>query len=176
MATVASVGRMALDPISVLHSGLFLAVVCGAYGWLVGVLWTPFLVAGRVRKLFDSLPHADWRVSYALFIPLPGVAWGFLFGCTLSLSRDVRPPTRASELYVAGVDGIVAATLVSVVLWPTLLVYVLPRRGVDWDPDGYGPTTVLLVLGVTVWYLLFLVGPAYALSVFAGFGDSFSGT
>lgn len=165
---------MAVDPVSILHTGVFLAVVCGLYGLVVAVPWAPFLLAGRMRGLFDSLPPHDWRVNYALWIPLPAAVWGFLFGSGLSLSRDVRPPTRASELYVAGVDGIAVATLASIVLWPALVLYVLPARGIDWDPAEYAPTTVLLVVGATVWYLVWLVGPAYVLAVFAGFGDAMS--
>lgn len=166
---------MVLDPISVLHTGVFFAVVCGLYGWLVAAAWAPFLLADRVRRLFGSLPPTDWRLNYLLWMPLPAVLWGFLFGSALSLSRDVRPPTRASELYVAGIDGIVVATVLSALLWPVLLLYVLPARGFDWDRDEYGPRTVLLVVAGTVWYLLFLVGPAYVFVLLAGWGDVLSG-
>jgi hypothetical protein len=167
---------MTVEPLAVLHSGVFTALLCGIYGWLIGVLWSPFLLARRMRLLFASLPNADWRVSYGLWIPLPAVVWGFCFGCVISLSRDLRTPGKASPLYVAGLDGIAVATLVSLLLWPALLLYVLPERGFDWDPAEYDVRTVLLVVAGIVWYLLFLVGPAYAMSVFAGFGDSFSAT
>jgi hypothetical protein len=167
---------MAVDPLSVLYTGLFLAVVCAVYGWLVAVAWLPFLAAGRLRRLFGSLSTRGWLANYALWMPLPGAVWGFVFGCTLSASRDVRAPSQVSPLYVAGVDGIVAATLVSLVLWPVVLLSVLPARGIDWDPEGDSPGTAALVVGGTVWYLLFLVGPAYALSVFAGFGDAMAAT
>lgn len=165
-----------LDAVGILYTGVFIAILCGLYGLFVGVLWTPFLVARSVRALFDSLGDRDWRVTYVLWIPLPAVLWGFLFGSVLSLSRAVRPPTRASELYVAGMDGLAVATLVSIILWPILLVYVLPGRGCDWDPNGYGPKTIVLVVGGLVWYLSFLIGPAYVLSILAGFGDVMSGT
>jgi hypothetical protein len=87
----------------------------------------------------------------------------------------VRPPTQASEIYVAGIDGIVVATLLSLLLWPFLLLYVLPGSGLDWDRNEYAPKTIMLVVGSLVWYLMFLVGPAYILALFAGFGDVMAG-
>lgn len=166
---------MALQPLEILHTGVFMLVIAGLYGWCIGVLWSPFLLSARVRSLFGSLPPSDWYWNYALWIPLPAAVWGFLFGAGLSTSRDVLSPGNASELYAAGVDGIVVATAVSLVLWPAVLLYALPERGIDWDPENYSPTTVLLVATSVVWYLVFLVGPAYVFTVFAGFGDVMSG-
>lgn len=166
---------MALQPLDILHTGVFMLVIAGLYGLLIGVVWSPFLLSARFRSLFDSLPPAEWFWNYALWIPLPAAVWGFFFGSGLSLSRDVFSPGQASELYAAGVDGIVIATVVSLVLWPTVLLYALPDRGIDWDPERYSPTTVVLVVSSLVWYLVFLVGPAYVFTVFAGFGDVMSG-
>jgi hypothetical protein len=161
--------------LSVLFTGVHFALLIGLYGLLIGVFWSPFLAAGRFRDLFASLPPSEWRVNYALWIPLPALVWGFLFGGVLSVSLDVRPPTQASEIYVAGIDGIVVATLISLLLWPILLLYVLPASGFDWDCNEYAPRTVVLVVGSLLWYLVFLVGPAYVLSIFAGFGDAMAG-
>lgn len=166
---------MALQPLEILHTGVFLAIVSGLYGLCIGVLWSPFLLSGRFRHFFESLPPAEWYWNYALWIPLPAAVWGFFFGSGISLSRDVFSPGKASELYAAGVDGIVIATVVSLLLWPVVLLYVLPRKGYDWDPADYSPTTILLVVGSLIWYLVFLVGPAYVFTVFAGFGDVMSG-
>ena len=165
---------MALQPLEIVYTGVVLAVVGGIYGWLVAVLWSPFLLSGRMRSLFETLPPSDWRVNYALWMPLPAAIWAFLFGFGLSLSSDVRPPTKAASLYVAGVDGIALATLVSLPLWPALLLSLLPKRGFDWAPNDYGPKTAALVVTGTIWYLVFLVGPAYALSILAGFGQVMS--
>lgn len=117
---------MALQPLEILYTGVFIAVLSGVYGWLVALIWSPFLVAGRFRGLFRALPPAGWRVNYALWMPLPAAFWGFLFGSVLSLSLDVRPETKASPIYVAGLDGIALATLVSLPLWPILFLHVLP--------------------------------------------------
>lgn len=167
---------MAVDILAVLYSGVFVAVFTGLYGWLVGIVWTPFLASKRLRQLFDELPPDEWVLNYVLWIPLPAVVWGVLFGAGLSLSRDVLPPGQASPLYAAGVDGIILATVVSLVLWPVLLLSVLPDRGIDWIPEGDRPKAALLVVAGLVWYLVFLVGPAYVFTIFAGFGDAFSGT
>ncbi|MEF8807062.1 hypothetical protein [Natronomonas sp.] len=166
---------MALQPLSILYTGVFLAVVAGLYGWFIGILWSPFLLTERFRRLFESLPPFEWLPNYVLWIPLPAVVWGFFFGAGISLSRDVLSPGKASELYAAGVDGIVIATAVSLVVWPVVLLYVLPRKNLDWDPNGYSASTVLLVVTSLLWYLVFLIGPAYVISVFAGFGDAMTG-
>lgn len=163
---------MALQPLSILHTGVFFAVLAGLYGWIIGALWSPFLLPERGRSLFDSLPPSEWYWNYALWIPVPAAVWGFVFGTTLSVSLDVRPPTQASEIYVAGIDGIIVASAVALLLWPTLLLFVLPAR---WDPQEYSPATLLFVLGSLVWYLVLLAGPTYVLTVFAGFGDAMAG-
>lgn len=162
---------MTIEVGSVLYTGVFLAVFGWLYGWLIGVVWSPFLLSARLRALFTARESRDWRVNYVLWIPAPAAVWAFVFGAVISLSRDVRVPGKASPLYVAGVDGIVAATAVSVLLWPILLLYVLPRRGYDWNPTEYGLSTALLVVVGLLWYLVFLIGPAYVISIFAGFGD-----
>lgn len=166
---------MSVEPLSVLHTGVFLAIVAGLYGLVVSVVWSPFLISGRVRRLFDALSSRDWRLDYALSAPLPAVCWGFLCGAAVSLSLDVRPPGDASPLYASGVDGIVAATAISLLLWPALLVYVLPARGIDWYASEDRPTTVVLVLAGIAWYLPWLVVPTYYVVVFAGFGDVMTG-
>lgn len=160
---------------SVMFTAVHFALLTGLYGLLIGVFWSPFLAAERLRDLFASLPPSEWRVNYILWIPLPALVWGFLFGGVLSVSLDVRPPTQASKIYVAGIDGIVVATLISLLVWPILLLYVLPGGGVDWDPNEYASKTITLVVGSLVWYLVFLVGPVYTLSLFAGFGDVMAG-
>lgn len=167
---------MGIDLIYVLFTGLHFAVLGGLYGLLIALLWSPFLIAGRLRRLFDSLPPTDWRVSYALWMPLPAMVWGFFLGSVLPMSRTVRPPTEASILYVAALDGMMVATAISILLWPILLLYVLPVRGFDWYPEEHTPTTVALVVGGTVWYLLFLVVPMYIFALFAGFGDVMTAT
>ena len=167
---------MNTDLLHVLFTGLHFSILGGIYGLFIAIFWSPFLVAGRFRVLFDSLVPTDWRVSYVLWMALPGMVWAFFFGSVLTLSRDIRPPTQASELYVAGVDGIVVATVVSLLLWPILLLYVLPDRGFDWYSENSTPTTVTLVVGGTVWYLLWLVVPMYVFVFFAGFGEVISGS
>lgn len=167
---------MEIDPIWILFTGLHSSIPGGIYGWFIAIVWLPFLLARRFRVLFDSLPPSDWRVSYVLWMVLPAMVWAFFFGSVLSLSRDVRPPTRASELYVSGMDGIIVATVVSIFLWPTLLLYVLPARGFDWYSEKNTSTTVALVVGATVWYLLWIVVPMYVFVFFAGFGDAMTGT
>jgi hypothetical protein len=103
------------------------------------------------------------------------VVWAVIFGAVLSVSPDFRQPTAASPLYVGGVDGIVVATVSSLLLWPIVFIRVVPSLGIEWFPDEEERRTLVLVVVSLCWYLVFLVGPAYALSVFAGFGDAMSG-
>ena len=166
---------MSIEPIAILHMGVFLAIVSGLYGLLIALFWSPFLLTEHFRQLFGSLSPFDWHINYVLWIPLPAVCWGFLCGSVVSLSLDVRPPTDASPLYVSGLDGIIVATAVSLLLWPALLLYVLPARGFDWYSNKDSSTTVTLVIGGTVWYLPWLISPTYLIVLFAGFGDVMTG-
>lgn len=166
---------MSIEPIAILHMGVFLAIVSGLYGLLIALFWSPFLLTEHFRQLFGSLSSFDWHINYVLWIPLPAVCWGFLCGSVVSLSLDVRPPTDASPLYVSGLDGIIVATAVSLLLWPALLLYVLPARGFDWYSNRDTSTTVTLVIGGTVWYLPWLIIPTYLIVLFAGFGDVLTG-
>lgn len=167
---------MNVDLIYVLFTGLHFALLGGLYGLLIALVWSPFLIAGRLRGLFDALPPTDWRLSYVLWMPLPAMVWAFFLGIVLPVSRVVRPPTEASLVYVTALDGMMVATAVSILLWPILLLYVLPVRGFDWYPEERTPTTVALVVGGTVWYLLLLVVPMYVFALFAGFGDVMTAT
>lgn len=165
---------MAIEPIWTVFTGLHFAILGGIYGLFIAVFWSPFLLAKRFRMLFESLPPTDWRVSYFLWMVLPGMVWAFFFGSVLTLSRDVRPPTPASGLYVSGIDGLVVATVISLLLWPALLLYVLPGRGLQWF-SRKDLKTVALAVGGTVWYLVWLVVPMYAFVLFAGLGEVMGG-
>lgn len=165
---------MGLDIVSVVYTGMFLGAVGWLYGWLVGVLCSPFLLSERVRSLFAAVPPRGWVANYALWIPLPAAVFGFWWGFGMSFSRDVLDPGTAAPLYAAGMDGLVLATLISAVLWPAMLLYVLPRRGYDWRPEDDEARSLLVVLGGLAWYLVFLVGPVYVLTIFAGFGQVMS--
>ena len=166
---------MSVDPLAILYMGVFLAIVSGLYGLLIALFWSPFLLSKHFRQLFGSLSTFDWRINYILSIPLPAVCWGFLCGSAVSLSLDIRPPTDASPLYVSGLDGIIVATAVSLLLWPALLLYVLPARGFDWYSSKDTSTMVTLVIGGTLWYLPWLIIPTYLIVLFAGFGDVMTG-
>lgn len=166
---------MSIDLLATLHMGVFFAIGSGFIGLLIAVVWSPFLLTEHFRQLFGSLFPFEWRKNYLLWIPLPAVCWGFLWGSVVSMSLDIRPPTDASPIYVAGLDGIIVATAVSLVLWPVLLLYVLPARGFDWYANKGTSTTVTLVIGGMVWYLPWLIIPAYILGLVFGWGDVLAG-
>lgn len=162
------------EVISLLLFTVQFVLLVGLYGAIIGVFWTPFLLFETIRDLFVALPLEDWRVSYLVWIPVPALVWSLVFAITLSISPELRQPSKASPLYVGGLDGIIMATVVSLLLWPAILLHGLPRLGVNWFPRNQSrKPQLLVVLGLT-WYLVFLIGPAYGLSVFAGFGDAMS--
>lgn len=164
---------MALDPVSVLQSAVFVAVAVGIYGWVVAFFWSPFLLSRRIRKLLDVLPPRNWQWNYALWMPLPGATWGFIWGATLAIRSDLQPPE--ATIGAAAFDGLVAATGFSLLLWPAVLLVGLPGSGYDWYPDNERLRTALLVIGWTTWYLLFIVVPMYYLSLLAGIGGAMTG-
>jgi hypothetical protein len=166
---------MSINLIATLHMGIFFAIISGLVGLLIALVWSPFLLTEHFRQLFGSLSRFDWHINYVLWIPLPALCWGFLWGSVVSLSLNIRSPTGSSPIYVAGLDGIVVATAVSLVVWPGLLLYVLPARGFDWYANKDTSTTVSLVIGGTVWYLPWLVIPAYVLGLVFGWGDVLAG-
>jgi len=164
---------MALDPVSVLYNAVFVAVATGIYGWVIAVFWSPFLLSARLRALLDALPPRDWRWNYVLWIPLPGGTWGFIWGATLAIRSDLQPPE--ATIGAAAIDGLVIASVFSLLLWPAILLVVLPARGYDWSPEDDRLLSALLVIGGTSWYLLFIVGPMYYLSLLAGIGGAMTG-
>ena len=140
---------------------LLLAVVALAPGTVAGVLWSPFLLSGRLRALVRTVdPTGVWPVTYALC----SVGTGSLVVVGFGLLLGNLPDDSAAGANLL-LDGVVAAALVLVAVgWagPTL---VAPRLGYDWDPTGYGLGTHALVLAGAVWYAAVLLTPFFLLSL-----------
>lgn len=166
-------GIMPLDPVSILQSAVFVGVVVGIYGWVIAFFWSPFLLSRRIRALLDVLPPRTWQWNYALWMPVPGIVWGVFWGATLAIRSDLQPPE--ATIGAAAFDGLITATVLSLLLWPLVLLFVLPSRGYPWYPADERLSAALLVIGGTGWYLLFIVVPMYYLSLLAGIGGAMTG-
>jgi hypothetical protein len=140
---------------------LLLAVVALAPGLVAGILWSPFLLSGRLRSLVKTVdPTGFWPATYALCSVCTGVL--VVVGYGLLLGDLPNDPGAGANLLL---DGVVTGALVLVAAgWagPTL---VAPRLGYDWDPTGYGPGTHALVLAGAVWYAVVLLTPFFLLSL-----------
>lgn len=137
-------------------------------GAVATLLWTPFLVAGRLRSLFETLPPTGSLLpSYVLAGlggSLPFVA-GLLAVFATGASND---PQAGAGVSNGLVTVAVAGTVGYAVGLPIVGVLGLPRAGIDWDPTGYGASTWLLLAVGGVWYALVFAVPLLLLGfVFA---------
>ena len=143
----------------------FLALVLGP-GLVAALLWSPFLLSSRLRRLFRRLPPTGSVV--ASYVPVAvGASLPYVIGAGWAIvaSADGSGAAMANALldvvvplsvgYVAGVPAVAAAAL--------------PRLGVDWDPAGYGASTWLLLAAGGAWYALVLGGPLFVIALILAF-------
>ena len=140
---------------------LLLAVVAFAPGTVAGVLWSPFLLSGRLRSFVKTVdPTGVWPVTYAAGTVFTGflavVGFGLLLG-------DLPNDSAAGANLL--LDGVVATVVVLVVVGWAGSTLVAPRLGYDWDPTGYGLGTHALVFAGAIWYAVVLATPFFLLSL-----------
>lgn len=135
-------------------------------GLVAALLWSPFLLADRLRALFRTLPPgAGVAGSYLLLAVgggLPYVAGGLW---ALSQSADAGDAAVANAL----LDVLVGLSLGYVVVAPVLAGIVLPALDVDWDPTGYGAGTWALLVAGSGWYAALLSAPLFLMAVVVAF-------
>jgi hypothetical protein len=140
---------------------LLLAVVALAPGTVAGVLWSPFLLSGRLRSLVETLdPTGVWPVTYAVGTVLTGFL--VVVGFVLLLGDLPNDSAAGANLLL---DGVVVTVVVLVAVGWAGSTLVAPRLGYDWDPTGYGLGTHVLVLAGAVWYAVVLATPFFLLSL-----------
>lgn len=109
------------------------------------VLWSPFLLAERLRRLFERLPPTDSAaVSYVLIGM--GASVPYVVGVLGAFAAADTGRVLFTATLAVSVGYVVAAPIVAAVA--------LPRVGIDWDPAGYGVSTYVLLLGGALWYVL----------------------
>lgn len=135
-----------------------LLVLVTAPGLIATLLWSPILLAGRLRTLFGSLPitGSTWGnyVVTGLALSVPWVVgFGWAFGTIGARTEAVRTGEPLVDVAVQ-LSGLYVVTL------PVAAGAGLPYIGVDWDPAGYGVSTWLLLVAASAWYATIYAAPA----------------
>jgi hypothetical protein len=140
---------------------LTLAALVVGPGLVAGLFWAPFLAVDRFASLFERLPPRDSvAVSYPLVTVGLSLPWIAAAGRAL-VRRASDELTAANGL----LDVIVVLSGVYLLVLPLVAGLGLPRVGIDWDETGYGPRTWILLGIGTLWYVLLLALPIFALSI-----------
>ena len=125
-------------------------------GVFVTLCWSPFLLLGRFRQMFERLPPFE---SFSLTYGVVGVGAAVPYLLGLATSLAVADTGRALFTVVVVVS---AGYLVAIPLFGAV---VLPRVGVDWDSTGYGLSTWALLLAGAIWYTALFAVPLTVISI-----------
>jgi len=137
-----------------------LALVFGP-GLAAALLWSPFLAADRIGSLFGQLwPRTSAAASYLLVMVGLSLPWVFATGAAMA-----RASTPGLGMANALLNVIVSLAVVYAVGLPALAAVGLPAAGVDWDANGYGLRTWVLLVAGAVWYVALLAFPIFLVSV-----------
>jgi hypothetical protein len=134
-------------------------------GLVAAALWSPFLLADRLRALFRLLPPRG-RLAPSYLVLAVGGGLPYVVGGLWGLSRDDAGGAAAAN---ALLDVLLTVSLAYVLVGPVLAAAVLPGLGFDWDPTDYGTGTWALLVGGTAWYAVLLSAPLFAMAVVAAF-------
>lgn len=137
---------------------VWLVVVLVTPGLVAGLFWSPFLLSTRIRALLGRLPpRGSWTGTYVL--------------ATVALSLPYILGTIWALVQTTGGTGAAMANGILDVIVPVSFLYLLgiplgtivglPRLGLDWDPENYGPGTWALLFAGSLWYVLLFVAPLF---------------
>lgn len=137
-------------------------------GVVAAVLWTPFLIAKRVRSLFEALPPRESLVpSYV--VACVGASLPFVVGALIALvTSDVAAADGGIQLSNRLFTLSLALSVAYTAGLPLVGVIGLPRAGVDWDPTGYGASTWLILAAGGAWYAFVFALPLVAFALVLG--------
>lgn len=144
----------------------------GGWGFVVGLLlgpgivaaiiWSPFLLASRIRALFRALPPArSTAVSYV--VVTVGLSIPYLFGTIAALV--VTEGQTGGAMANALLNVLIPVSSLYVLGLPILAIRGLPRIGRDWDPNGYDTTTWVLLIVGAAWYSALFAVPLFLIAV-----------
>ncbi|UIO99787.1 hypothetical protein Hbl1158_14890 [Halobaculum sp. CBA1158] len=124
-------------------------------GVVASILWTPFLLARRIRSLFAALPPSGSAVPSFV---IAGIGGSLPYVAVVAgVIGAVDPEGAAWSNALLG--AVVPLSAAYVLGGPVVAALVLPRIGIDWDPTGYGPSTWALSLVASAWYAATLATP-----------------
>lgn len=140
-----------------------LLVLVSGPGLVATVLWSPVLTSSRLKSLFRSLPLTGSMVgnyvltSMGLSMPwIVGLGWALaVFGSRANGQATGEPLiTAAVWLSVAYIIGV-----------PLVAGLGLPRIGIDWDENDYGPGTWLRLVVSSIWYAAIFAVPTFLFGI-----------
>lgn len=140
---------------------LMLALVLLLPGMIATLLWAPFLLAGRIRALFEALPPRGSLVPSYVAIGL-GASLPYVLGV---LGIMLALPSEGAAWSNAILTLIQWVSVVYLLILPGVAILGLPAVGIDWDPTGYGATSWALLAVGTLWYALLFAIPLFVLAV-----------
>lgn len=135
-------------------------------GAVAALLWSPFLLAGRLRELFRRLPPTDSVLPTYLLLTV-GASLPYVLGTLWALVATTGGSGEATAN--AMLDVIVPVTLVYAVGIPVVAAEGLPRFGIDWDPADYDVVTWVLLAAGGLWYALLFAVPLFVLALIMAF-------
>jgi hypothetical protein len=134
------------------------ALVLGP-GLVATLLWSPVLVAGRLRAFFRALPLTRSMIlNYVIVAMALSAPW--IIGLVLGLA-ELGADTNGVQAY--GTPVLRAAGRLSILYLVGLPVgagAVIPALGVDWDPHDYQATTWVLLAAAGAWYAAIFAVPS----------------
>lgn len=149
------------SPVGDLAEWFFLVGSTLAFGLVATVLWSPFLLAKRLRSLFGHLPPGGhWIVSYVAVTIAASLPYVLGFYAALWRTRNAEAVATANAI----LDVVVPVSALYLVGVPAIAVIGLPRVDRDWDPTGYGPGTWLLLIAGAAWYAAVFSVPLFFVS------------
>lgn len=148
---------------SVAEWATLLVLVLGP-GLVATLLWSPVLVAGRLRALFRQLPlTGSTAVNYVLAVMALSVPWLVGLGWAFAEIGSQGANGAAGGEPLVAIAGQLAVGYV--VGLPLAAGLGLPRLGVDWDPNGYGAGTWLVLVVASAWYAGVFAVPTFLFGV-----------
>lgn len=125
-------------------------------GIVATVLWSPFLLSGRIQRLFKQLPPTNSLIPTYGLVGITA-SWPFVVGFLWALT------TAETGKMISTVT--IGLAIVYIVGGPLVFVLGIPRFRVSWEPKPPKWRTWLVLVAGAVWYTLLFALPMIGLSL-----------